>query len=210
MTLPLRLGGMGFTSATRIRGSAHWGSWADCLPMIHARHPDVATALIQQLNGQPVTPCLREAQEAASGVSRATGWVPPSWNEFAAGARPEVIGPDQFELWDPQRGWQHEAASRIEAWWLDEFVFPRMEEFARALVRSQGGVRRRSGVESVPQLQSHPVGTATIQGPPLAPSPIAPSFVRAFMPVWPPTRSVWPPPRCLCTGRDLGQDRIGS
>ena len=139
VTLPLRLGGMGLTSATRIRGSAHWGSWADCLPMINARHPDVATALIQQLNGQPLTPCLREAQEAANSVSRATGWVPPSWNEFAAGARPEVLDPDQFELWDPQRGWQHEAASRIESWWLDEFVLPRMEEFARAVVRSQGG-----------------------------------------------------------------------
>ena len=107
--------------------------------MINGRHPDVATALIQQLNGQPVTQCLREAQEAANSVSRATGWVPPSWNELAAGARPEVLDPDQFELWDPQRGWQHEAPSRIESWWLDEFVLPRMEEPARALVRSQGG-----------------------------------------------------------------------
>ena len=56
----------------------------------------------------------------------------PSWNELAAGARPEVLSVDQFELWDPQRGWQHEAASRIQLWWLDEFVFPRMEEPARA------------------------------------------------------------------------------
>ena len=77
-TLPLRLGGMGLTSATRIMGSVQWSSWADCLPMIHARHPEVATTLLQQLNGQPVTPCLREVREAANSVSRATGWVPPS------------------------------------------------------------------------------------------------------------------------------------
>ena len=82
-------------------------------------------------HGPPLTPCLREAQEAHP--------VPPSWNDLVAGARPEVLDPDQFELWDPQRGWQHEAASRIESWWLDEFAFARMEELARALVRSQGG-----------------------------------------------------------------------
>ena len=67
--------------------------------------------------------------EGSTGCSKqclTTGWVPPSWNEFAAGARPEVLDPDQFELWDPQRGWQYEAASRIESWWLDEFVFQQL------------------------------------------------------------------------------------
>ena len=63
-TLPLRFGGLGLTSPVRIRGSAHWGSWADCLPMIHERHPEVAGALLEQLNGEPDTPCLSEAQEA--------------------------------------------------------------------------------------------------------------------------------------------------
>ena len=138
-TLPLRLGGLGLTSAVRIRGSAHWGSWADCLPMIHERHPEVAGVLLEQLNGEPDPPCLLEAQEAARRVSRATGWEPPSWNELAAGARPEGVDQDQFEPWDPHRGWQHEAASRMESWWMHEFVFPRMDESARALVLSQGG-----------------------------------------------------------------------
>ena len=115
------------------------GSWADCLPMIHERHPEVAEALLENLNGEPDTPCLSEAQEAAHRVLRATGWEPPSWNEVAAGARPEGLDKDQFEPWDPHRGWQHEAASRMESWWMHEFVFPRMEESARASVLSQGG-----------------------------------------------------------------------
>ena len=42
-TLPLALGGLGL----------HWASWADCLPMIHARHPDVAAELLGQLEGHP-------------------------------------------------------------------------------------------------------------------------------------------------------------
>ena len=86
--------------------------------MVHARHPEVATVLVQQLNGL-VTLCLREVREAAN--RRATGCVPPSWKELAAGARPVVLDLNQFEWWGPQRGsqsgWQHEAASRIELWW---------------------------------------------------------------------------------------------
>ena len=46
---------------------------------------------------------------------------------------------DQFEPWDPHRGWQCQAASRMESWWMHEFVFPRMDESARALVLSLGG-----------------------------------------------------------------------
>ena len=36
--LPLVLGGVGFRSASRISASAYWASWADCLPMVSARH----------------------------------------------------------------------------------------------------------------------------------------------------------------------------
>ena len=52
-TLPLSLGGLGLRSAWRSRVAAHWASWADCLPMIHARHPDVAAELLGQLEGHP-------------------------------------------------------------------------------------------------------------------------------------------------------------
>ena len=159
-TLPLRLGGLGLTSAVRIRGSAHWGSSADCLPM----------ALLEQLNGEPDTPYR---------VSRATGWEPPSWNEVAAGARPEGLDQDQFEPWDPHRGWQHEAASRMESWWMHEFVFLRMEESARALVLSQGGAGAGLALKACPTCR---LTRLEPPGPPLAPSPIAPPSVRAFLP----------------------------
>ena len=58
-TLPFTLRGLGLRKATRVSGPAHWASWADCLPMIHARHPLVATVLLHQLEGAAVTPCLR-------------------------------------------------------------------------------------------------------------------------------------------------------
>ena len=42
--------------------------------------------------------------------------------------------------------------------------------------------------------------------PPLVPSPSTPPpFDRAFLPVWPSTRYLWPSPRCLRTGWGLGE-----
>ena len=46
-TLPLRLGGLGLTSAVRLRCAAHWASWADCIWMVHQRHPIVARTNIE-------------------------------------------------------------------------------------------------------------------------------------------------------------------
>ena len=38
-SLPLTLGGLGVGSTFRIRDSAHWRSWADCIEKIAHRHP---------------------------------------------------------------------------------------------------------------------------------------------------------------------------
>ena len=37
---------VGLRSAVRTRVPAHWSSEADCLPMVHARHPDVAMQMV--------------------------------------------------------------------------------------------------------------------------------------------------------------------
>ena len=41
-SLPLSLGGLGLRNAVRTSPSAYWASWSDSLPMIKARHPEVA------------------------------------------------------------------------------------------------------------------------------------------------------------------------
>ena len=41
-SLPFALGGLCLRNAERLRSTAHWASWADTLPVIRARHPDVA------------------------------------------------------------------------------------------------------------------------------------------------------------------------
>ena len=67
-TQPLCLqsfGGLGLRSASRTRMAGFWASWADCLPMIEARHPEVAAQVIAQLEGHPNGHSLRAAADAA-------------------------------------------------------------------------------------------------------------------------------------------------
>ena len=44
--------------------TAYWSSWADCLPMVHQRHPPVAATLVTHLSGIPEKRCLSAAWEA--------------------------------------------------------------------------------------------------------------------------------------------------
>ena len=42
--LPCRLGGLGLRCATRISLAAYWASWADVLPTVRERFPELAAA----------------------------------------------------------------------------------------------------------------------------------------------------------------------
>ena len=138
-TLPLVLGGLGLRSAERTKVSAYWASWADCMPMIRERHPQVAEQFAASLEGHPDTPYLSEAAVAARSLRGVMGFEPPSWAALATGARPEAREPEEYEPGSVRAGWQHEAASRVERHFRDHQVFPQMEDPRKALVRSQGG-----------------------------------------------------------------------
>ena len=58
-SLPLAMGGMGLRSAVRTASSAFWASWADCLHMIHLRHPAVAKQIVRGLEGQSNSASLK-------------------------------------------------------------------------------------------------------------------------------------------------------
>ena len=134
-TLPLVLGGLGLRSAVRTRLPAHWASWADCLPMIKESHPEVAVEGLQRVD---TTECLRAVARAAEELSRLPGFVLPSWEALANGARPPVREPDQHEPGCQRAGWQHEGSARLEEA-VRESLFVTMTDCERALVRSQGG-----------------------------------------------------------------------
>ena len=88
--LPLVLGGVGLRSATRTSVSAYWASWADCLPMMFARHPEVASQIVQQLEGHPDSPFLAAAASSARVLSGTMGFDPPSWPALCEGVRPRM------------------------------------------------------------------------------------------------------------------------
>ena len=136
--LPLVLGGVGLRSACRVSVAAYWASWADCLPMMYARHPHVAERFIVQLEGSE-TPFLGAAAASARALSGTMGFEPPSWRALADGVRPDSREPEDYEPGVSRQGWQHEAASRVERQFRDGVLFERLVPRDRALIRSQAG-----------------------------------------------------------------------
>ena len=60
----------------------------------------------------------------------------------------------------------------------------------------------------VSHMSSHTVGISLVSCAPSTAPPIASLLVPAQLPVWPPTRCLWPPPRSLCSGRGVGQKGV--
>ena len=127
-TLPLSLGGLGLRSAVRTSPSAFWASWADCFPMISARHPAVVDMIIRELDGHPVTPCLSAASRIVRDLVGVGGFEPPSWISLVNGARPHMRQPEEYEPGGVRQGWQHEAASRVERVFRDAVLMLRLAD----------------------------------------------------------------------------------
>ena len=112
MSLPLSKGGLGLRSAVRSREAAHWASWADCLPMVQKRHPQVAGIMLQGLNGGGEMASMNVVRECAASLADA-GCVLPSWFELVDGVRPPVPE-DTGDPFQPRQGWQHFASNTVE------------------------------------------------------------------------------------------------
>ena len=141
-TLPLALGGLGLRSAERTSVPAYWASWADCMPMIRERHPQVAERLAASLEGYPDTPYLSEAAAAARSLRGVLGFEPPSM--ASRGNRRQTRGTRTRSLRArcPGRLSGQVGNTRrrhVLRRFRDVQVFPLVEVPRRALVRSQGG-----------------------------------------------------------------------
>ena len=88
-TLPMRLGGLGLPSAARMSPAACWASWADALPMLQARLPQVTANIVGGLEREaPLTGCLGELQESARSLDHSGFVGRPGWTALRDGARP--------------------------------------------------------------------------------------------------------------------------
>ena len=109
--LPFRHGGLGLASAVLSR-SACWASWADCLPMIKARHLVIAGEMLHALDDQ------------RGGIhvnSASSGWDSPTELDHVV----MMIG--------------RMCPASIVHGRLAESIWPGLTESQRVLLRSQGG-----------------------------------------------------------------------
>jgi len=140
-TLPGRLGGLGLRSACRTAPAAYAAAWADALPVLQEKLPDVATALVQELERGAAAQanCLAEAAAAAERVTLEGCRVFPSWRQAAAGLRPPLPEEDdEADVGEWRHGWQYHASTAREKAYLERV----MDEAAapeRAMLRSQAG-----------------------------------------------------------------------
>ena len=134
-SMQLNLGGMGLRDAFRVAVPAYWASWADCMPMIFKRHPNVSNLSLHELEGarEGVLGATAEARRAVIGV---LVFDPPSWDYSAHGARPPPAEPKDMEPWSGR--WQHVAASKVE-YQHRESCSLTWGRSNRAHVRSQAG-----------------------------------------------------------------------
>ena len=135
-SLPLTLGGLGVGGSARVRDAAFWGSWADCLEMVKARHPQVAHDMISGFQRQS-SGCIAAVRGAENRL-RDAGVHVPDWEELAEGLRPEDI---QASEWEPSqgRGWQRHASATVHSKFREQEVWPSLSQAERAMLRSQSG-----------------------------------------------------------------------
>ena len=190
-SLPLALGGLGLRSASRSRQSAHWASWADTLPMVRSRHRATAEAFVEVLEKGVGPVSLVAAEDCRRNLTGVMGFEPPSWSSLCGGARPPPPPLDDTSGW--RTGWQHEAASRVDRHFRDSILMPRLDETAKALVRSQSGPMSGAALSAAPtylhtHIKSHLFHLL------LLPSPTLCSRLSLWLPLgllWPPSCSVF-------------------
>ena len=69
-TLALSVGGLGLTSAQRVKGAAHFASWAHCLRVVRDRHPFIAELMIRHLE-EGTAPCFQEVRQCKDSLTAA-------------------------------------------------------------------------------------------------------------------------------------------
>ena len=137
-TLPLRHGGLGLSSAVRLRYAAHWASWADCIRMVHQRHPSVARTIIEAVEANDPA---QTAQGVVSSINSLRSAV-PSWDDLIR-ERPNQGPVEEEDPSQPRFGRQKDAAVVVHKVFLEEELRPLLDEPEEALALSGWSPRFR-------------------------------------------------------------------
>jgi hypothetical protein len=143
-SMPIRLGGLGLRSAERTSPGAYWAAWADVLPMVQQRHPEVSDRLVGDLGlgDLAMSPSLREATQAGRLLDRHGMQERPSWRDLQGGARPRAHRDSEDERLEPgewTKGWQYMACIALETFNREQLLLPSLRPAHQAHVRSCSG-----------------------------------------------------------------------
>lgn len=149
--LPIRLGGLGLAAASRLAASAYWASWADALPVLAARQPELAARCAAELSRGPqsAASCLREAAAAGAQLER-QGWqARPPWGQLAAAPRqPPALQDREPGAWP--HGWQRIASLVAHTSYRETHLLPHLTAAEQALLRSQSGPQAGAWLTAIP------------------------------------------------------------
>ena len=135
-TLPMRLGGLGLRSSDRTVPAAYWASWADALPMLSRRLPELTTHILNELAHGPQG-CLAELTTACGRLDRSGFVSRPGWPLLRAGERPPP--PRSTEPGEWQHGWQFHASSSLEYHFRETVLLAQSCSADQAHLRSHSG-----------------------------------------------------------------------
>ena len=135
-SLPLHMGGVGLRSASRSSRAACWGSWADCLATIRARHVHVADTMAAALSDPPASATHLVGVAHSRDLLTDAGFESPDWSSLLFGQRHPHLYRDPCV---PGHGWQFFLPlSRWRFVFKEVVVWPRPPT-EQALMRSQSG-----------------------------------------------------------------------
>ena len=133
-TLPMPVGLLGLRSAERCAPVALWASWADALPMIAERNPEVASEVVQKLSQEELLEgCLLELHTASHDGKR-----PPECNVRDPGEWPH--------------GWQYWASSILDSRFRKLSMLAGCSAARQAHLRSHSGHNSGRALSHVPTM----------------------------------------------------------
>ena len=150
--LPIVHGGLGLRSSALLSPAAHWAAWADVLPIIAERAPELGARVLQELEAEESSvPSVRRAVAADRAVAQPEFRAKPTWQELVDGARP----PERLQQYDEEpgqwpHGWQFYASLGPILQHREHEVLPTLDAAMRARVRSQSGAHAGDHLTALP------------------------------------------------------------
>ena len=150
--LPVVHGGLGLRFTSLLSPAAYWAAWADILPIIAERRPELGQRILAELeNPHTQMHCVAQARQASEAIPVEHFRFKPDWRRIVAGERPPEP-PEELRgepgIWP--HGWQFYASSAIITQHKERVVLPALDDATKARFRSQGGAEAGAWLRGTP------------------------------------------------------------